>query len=270
MLEPSYGMALVTGASGGIGKEFAIQLSHRGWDLILVGRNEERLEETRRSLDGRRAESSIAIKADLSDRGAGVALHADCRKRGYAVELLVNDAGSGLFGPSTALPAERIESMLSLNILSLTSLCGLFGGDMESRGSGRILNVGSLAGEFALPYFASYAASKSYVLGYSLALRAELRASGVSVSCLLPGYVRTGFDENAGIASPAYRAFSERSGMDAARVARIGLRALGMNRPYAIAGSRNKIASCLAKLVPRSALPAMAKPLLDRMTRGRP
>ena len=108
MLEPSYGMALVTGASGGIGKEFAIQLSHRGWDLILVGRNEERLEETRRSLDGRRAESSIAIKADLSDRGAGVALHADCRKRGYAVELLVNDAGSGLFGHSTALPAERI------------------------------------------------------------------------------------------------------------------------------------------------------------------
>ena len=160
--------------------------------------------------------------------------------------------------------------MLSLNILSLTSLCGLFGGDMESRGSGRILNVGSLAGEFALPYFASYAASKSYVLGYSLALRAELRASGVSVSCLLPGYVRTGFDENAGIASPAYRAFSVRSGMDAARVARIGLRALGKNRPYAIAGSRNKIASCLAKLVPRSALPAMAKPLLDRMTRWRP
>lgn len=223
-----------------------------------------------RSFGGRGAEESIAIIADLSARGAGIALHEQCAARGLAVELLVNNAGSGLFGKSAELPSDKVEAMLSLNILSLTSLCALFGRDMSARGRGRILNVGSLAGGFALPYFASYAGSKSYVLSYSLALRAELRASGVAVSCVLPGYVRTSFDDSAGIASTAYRSFSAKNGMDASAVARAGLRALDRDRPYAVAGARNKIALVLSGLIPQSALPAMAKPLLDHMTRRRP
>jgi uncharacterized protein len=231
-----------------------------------VGRNTERLEETRRSLGPAAVEDSVAIKSDLSEPGAGIALHEYCRKKGYDVELLVNNAGAGLFGESSELPAEKIESMLGLNILSLTSLCALFGKDMKAKAGGRILNVGSLAGNFALPYFASYAASKSYVLSYSLALRAELRRSGVSVCCLLPGYVRTAFDGSAGISSPAYLAFSERSGMEASAVARSGLRALTRDKPYAIAGASNTISYFMSNLVPRSALPAIAKPLLDRMT----
>jgi uncharacterized protein len=262
-----YGRALVTGASGGIGREFALQLSRLGWKLILVGRNETRLEETKRALGGEAAEEAIAIKADLSGPGAGIGLHETCVERGLEVELLVNNAGAGLFGESTDLPAEGVEAMIGLNVLSLTSLCALFGRDMKAKGSGYVLNVGSLAGNFSLPYFASYAASKSYVLSYSLALRAEMRKAGVSVSCILPGYVRTGFDDSAGIASPAYRAFSERAGMEAAAVARAGLSALGRDRPYAVAGARNKLASTLSKLVPRSAMPALAKPFLDRVTR---
>jgi len=114
-----------------------------------------------RSFGGRGAEESIAIIADLSARGAGIALHEQCAARGLAVELLVNNAGSGLFGKSAELPSDKVEAMLSLNILSLTSLCALFGRDMSARGRGRILNVGSLAGGFALPYFASYAGSKA-------------------------------------------------------------------------------------------------------------
>ena len=201
MLEPKYGMALVTGASGGIGREFAFQLARCGWKLLLVGRSTERLEETRRGLGGAAADGSVAIVADLSEPGAGVALHEYCIKRSYEVELLVNNAGAGLFGESSELLAKKVEAMLGLNILALTSLCALFGKDMKAKAGGRILNVGSLAGNFALPYFASYAASKSYVLSYSLALRAELRASGVSVCCLLPGYVRTAFDGSAGISA---------------------------------------------------------------------
>jgi uncharacterized protein len=265
MLESVYGWALVTGASGGIGREFALQLARGGWKLILVGRNGERLEETRRALDGEAAGESVVIRADLSAPGAGIALHETCASRALEVELLVNNAGSGLFGPSSDLPAERVEAMLGLNMVSLTSLCALFGRDMKAKGIGYILNVGSLAGSFALPYFASYAASKSYVLSYSLALRAELRKAGVAVSCILPGYVRTRFDEGAGIASPAYRAFSDFAGMEAADVARAGLRALDRDLPYAVAGARNKIAAALSKLLPRSALPALAKPLLDRL-----
>jgi hypothetical protein len=268
MLNSSYGRALVTGASGGIGREFAKQLSLSGWKLILVGRNQDRLEETKRSLGENAAAETVQIMADLGQPGAGIALHRTCVERGLEVELLVNNAGAGLFGLSADLPADRVESMLCLNILSLTSLCALFARDMKAMGSGRILNVGSLAGNFALPYFASYAASKSYVLAYSLALRAELRPARVSVSCILPGYVRTGFDDSAGIQSPAYRAISAAAGMEAAAVARAGLRALELNRPYATAGVRNKIAAALSKLMPRSALPAAAKPFLDRVTRG--
>jgi uncharacterized protein len=270
MLKPTYGMALVTGASGGIGREFALQLAASGWKLILVARNEKRLDETRQALKGAAADQAVAIKADLSARGAARALYAECEARKLPVELLVNNAGTGLFGQCVELSEEKVEGMLALNILSLTSLCALFAKPMRERGSGRILNVGSLAGGFALPYFASYAASKSYVLSYSLALRAELRSSGVSVSCILPGYVRTGFDDSAGISSPAYRKFSERSGMEAEAVARAGLRALERDRPYSVAGAGNKIGAALSVLVPRSALPALAKPLLDRMTRRSP
>jgi short-subunit dehydrogenase len=210
----------------------------------------------------------VAIRADLAGRGAGIGLHETCAKRGLEVELLVNNAGAGLFGPSADLAAEGVEAMLGLNVLSLTSLCALFGRDMKARGKGRILNVGSLAGNFALPYFASYAASKSYVLSYSLALRAELKKAGVSVTCVLPGYVRTSFDDSAGIASPAYRAFSAAAGMEAAAVARAGLHALDRGRPCSVAGASNKVAAALSKLVPRSAMPALAKPFLDRATRA--
>jgi uncharacterized protein len=267
MLEPTYGCALVTGASGGLGREFARLLSRAGWKLVLVGRNMERLEETRLSLEGALAREAVAIHADLSAPCAAARLRDECAGRGLAIELLVNNAGSGLFGESVRLPADKAESMLALNVIALSSMCSLFGAQMAERRAGRILNVGSLVGKFAMPYFASYAASKSYVLSYSLALRAELRRCGVSVCCVLPGYIRTAFDESAGIGSPAYRAFSERNGMSPESVARSGLRILERDRPYSAAGLRNKISSALSIFVPRSCLPALAKPALDRMTR---
>jgi uncharacterized protein len=266
MMRPQYGYALVTGASGGLGREFAKQLALSGWKLILVGRGADRLEETRRALAGPAAGEAIALRADLAEKGAAARLHDECCARGLEVELLVNNAGAGLFGKSVDLSSEKVESMLALNMLSLTSLCALFGADMAKKGSGRILNVGSLAGKYALPYFASYAASKSYVLSYSLALRAELKTSGVRVSCVLPGYIRTGFDESAGIGSPKYRAFSARMGKSPQAVARAGLAAASRNRPYAVAGGSNKIAAALSNLVPVSAMPALSKPFLDGMT----
>jgi uncharacterized protein len=265
MIQPRYGKALVTGASGGIGEEFARQLSLSGWETVLVGRNEARLEAVRRSLEGPGAARSVVIPADLSLPSAAEGLAAECGRRGLEVELLVNNAGSGLFGPGIDLPAQDVEAMLRLNILALTGLCALFSARMREKGGGHILNVGSLAGNFALPYFASYAASKSYVLSYSLALRAELKGWGIGVTCVLPGYVRTGFDAAAGISSPSYLTFSKVAGMGPRAVARAGLRALAAGRPFSTAGARNKAAAVLGRLAPRSVVPAIAGGVLGRM-----
>lgn len=261
--------ALVTGASGGLGEAFAHRLAAEGWNLVLVARNRERIEAVAariRSVSQVRVET---ILSDLSGKGATARLHGECVARGFEIDVLVNNAGSGVIGQSVALAADRVADMLSLNILALTELCNLFGQDMKSRGHGRILNVSSLVGKAPMPYFASYAASKSYVLSFSLALRAELARDGVVVSCILPGYIRTGFDGNAGIESPAYLSFSDRNAMEADEVARLGLAALARGRGYAIAGFMNRIAAFGMALLPQSRLPFLTRPFLESLLSGR-
>lgn len=257
--------ALVTGASGGIGKEFAQRLAEEGWAIVLTGRNTAKLEAVKAALKGANASNSVVIPCDLSVAGAAERLHAACVERGLSVDLLVNNAGSGVFGSSLELEPADIEAMVNLNVSALTNLCALFGKDMKARGTGRILNVGSFAGLNATPYFAAYAATKSYVLNYSLALRAELKPAGIIVTCLLPGYVRTDFDDNAGIENPKYKNFSNANSMDADSVAAVGLKALDRGKPFVIAGARNLLAACFFGLLPKTAAPAIMKKFLDSL-----
>lgn len=257
--------ALITGASGGIGREFALQLSERGKACILVGRNWASLEAVLAKFPEPARSQSVVLTSDLSAPGAATALHDACVAQGLAVDLLVNNAGVGIFGPSIDMDTAAVATMIGLNVAALTTLCQLFGSDMRARGAGRILNVGSFVGLNATPFFASYAATKSYVLSYSLALRAELAGSGVGVTCLLPGYVRTGFDEHAGIVNEAYQKFSKANSLAPDVVARIGLRAMDRRRATVIAGGRNRFAALLFGLLPRTAPPAIIKRFLDSL-----
>jgi len=257
--------ALVTGASGGIGKEFAIRLAAEGWAVVLVGRNVAKLETVKSQLSGANASAAVVIPCDLSVPGASERLYTACEEQGLTIGMLVNNAGSGVFGESLELASASIEAMVNLNVSALTNLCALFGKDMKARGSGRILNVGSFAGLNATPYFASYAATKSYVLNFSLALRAELKTAGVVVTCLLPGYVRTDFDDNAGIDSAAYKKFSNANSLGADAVAAIGLKALSNARGFVIAGARNRVAAFFFGLLPKTAPPAIMKLFLDSL-----
>ncbi len=261
MKHESTDYALITGATGGIGAEFARLLCHEGKKVILVGRTLDKLEKMAAELGAR----ATYIQADLSLPGASGEIHEACVKRGLKVDCLINNAGAGLFGASIDLDPTAVDRMLALNMAGLTGLCSLFGKDMAGAGRGSILNVGSIAGRVAMPYFASYAASKAYVHAYSLALRAELAASGVQVCCLLPGYVRTAFDDNAGIASVSYRKFSAGNSMDAASVARIGIRALGRGRAMRIAGATNRVAALGMALLPKAFLPRVMKRFLDHL-----
>lgn len=257
--------ALVTGASGGIGREMALQLAQAGWRLVLVARNATRLEACKAALKGPRAAESVVITADLSRSGAALELNAELERRGIELEILVNNAGTGVCGQAETLDTTQVESMITLNITSLSALCTLIGAGMVRRGYGRILNVGSFAGLNPAPYFAAYNATKSFVLPFSLALRAEYAPKGVLVSCVLPGFVQTEFDDNAGINSEKYRKFSHANSLDAATVARIGLRCLDRNRAWEIAGFANKVSARVMGLLPRSLAPVIMKKVLDPM-----
>jgi len=141
-MEQSRSYALVTGASGGIGREFALLLAAAGRTLVLVGRNSGRLEAVKVELAGPRVAETVVIPCDLSEPGAATRLHASCAKKGLVVDTLINNAGSGLFGHAIDLDPQGIEAMVNLNITSLTNLCSLFGRDMRKRSFGEILNVG--------------------------------------------------------------------------------------------------------------------------------
>jgi short-subunit dehydrogenase len=262
--------ALVSGASGGIGREFARQLARSGWNLVLVSRGREKLEALRAELLAERADPAFRVEvlpADLSQPGTAAAVHQACAGKGIAVELLVNNAGAGMFAPIVECDPAAMENMLQLNVQSLTSMCILFGRDMAERGHGSILNVGSFAGNQATPYFAPYAASKSYVLQFSLAIREELAAKGVRVTCLEPGYVSTDFDANAGIVNPKYLKFSEANSLPAATVARVGLRAMARNKAWRIPGLANRIGAAFFGILPATLPPKIMKSFVDGMKR---
>lgn len=242
--------ALVTGASSGIGYEFAKLLAQRNYNLVLVSRNKEKLRRIKRELsEENRVEISL-LPYDLSKPAAAEKLYSDCNKKKINIDVLINNAGSGLFGESAGSNPQVVEAMLNLNIQALTALSSFFGQSMRKRKSGWILNVGSCIGFYPAPFFSSYAAGKTYVFNYTIALRRELRKDHVGVTCLLPGFVKTNFDKNAGITSAAFKKFSEKSGMTAEKIARIGLKGLFRKRAFITAGFQYRLLYYIGRLIP--------------------
>jgi len=249
--------ALVTGASFGIGYEFAQQLAKQGYDLIVVSRTKAKLTELKKDLEKKHSIKVTVMATDLSKTDSAEILYQKCKKSKIAVDLLINNAGVGMMGNSIDLDNQNIEDMINLNIVTLTKLSNLFGKDMADRQNGDILNIGSLVGTFAIPYFSMYAATKSYVLNYSVGLRHELKSKGVNVSCLLPGYVRTSFDDNAQITSTSYKKISSLMGMAPDKVAKKGLKTVKRKKASLIAGGSNKMMPLITTIIPKNALSAL-------------
>lgn len=244
--------ALITGGASGIGLEFARILARSEWNLILVGRTESKLVEAQKSLV---EEYGVSIKtktADLSQSEEAYELFNKYGNEDPHVFLLINNAGTGLFGEVLGQSPAELARMIELNITSLTTLSTLFGKEMAEQGGGYILNVGSLAGRSPMPFFASYGASKSYVHNFTVALRAELADKMVHLTCLEPGYVRTSFDSNAKVENESYLRFSERNAMSPKEVAEIGLRGLLKGKARVVPGTANRLVAALASHVPPS------------------
>ena len=244
-------VALVTGASAGLGVEFARQLSKRGHRLVLVARRKDRLEELAKELGNARA---VAI--DLSKKDSAAELLADIEANGEVVEILVNNAGFGLIGRFAELDATRERQMIDLNVGALTDLCRGVVPGMVARKSGGILNVASTAAFQPGPNMAVYYATKAFVLSLTEALHEELKPHGVNVSCLCPGPTRTEFGEVAG-ASPVNNLF-DRVAMDSPEVVTAGLDGLDKNKAVVIPGFVNKLTANGGRFAPRSTVRKIA------------
>ena len=236
-------VTLITGASAGLGVEFARQLAKRGHRLVLAARRKEQLDALVAELGNARA---VAI--DLAESGSAARLLTDIQTSGERVEVLINNAGFGLRGKFAELDGDRQRQMIDLNIGTLTDLCRAVAPGMIERKSGAILNVASTAAFQPGPNMAVYFASKAYVLSFTEALHEELKPHGVKVSALCPGPTRTEFGIVAGFANDG--AF-DRISMDAATVVRLGLKGLDRNRAVVVTGLLNKVGAASTRFVPR-------------------
>jgi uncharacterized protein len=192
------GAALITGASSGIGEEFARQLAARGYNLVLVARRGQRLNALAAQLAPRAVRAEVEV-ADLQSPEMVRALPDRVAERGLEVDLLVNNAGFGSYGPFTANRLEGEVGQIRVNIEALVTLTHLFLPQMLDRRRGAVINIASSAGLLPLPYEAVYAASKAFVLSFTEALHAETRGSGVTVVAVNPGPVPTEWQAVAGL-----------------------------------------------------------------------
>ena len=251
-------VALVTGASSGIGAALARELARRGHDLVLSARSLAPMEALATELRGLGAAATI-IPGDLAQPGGGAALVADLAARGIAVEVLVNNAGLGAFGPFERVPESRNAEMLQVNIVALTELTQALLPAMRARRSGKIMLVASTASFLPCPNMAVYAATKAYVRSLGEALAEELRGSGVTINVLCPGTTATNFFDVAGGTIGGIQA---KRMMTAADVARIGVAGMLRGQRVTVAGLMNRVLTFAASHAPHSLmLPATARML---------
>jgi short-subunit dehydrogenase len=243
-------VALVTGASAGLGVEFARQLSNRGHALVLAARRGQRVEALAEELGNARA---VAI--DLSEAGSAAKLIADLDSAGERAEILVNNAGFGLIGRFAELAPERLRQMIDLNVATLTDLCRAVAPGMIKHRSGGIINVASTAAFQPGPNMAVYFATKAYVLSFTEALHEELKPHGVNVSCLCPGPTRTEFGEVAGFEGSAT---FDRVAMETPEVVAAGLKGLDRNHALVVPGLINKTVAASTRFAPRSVVRKIA------------
>lgn len=261
-------VALITGASDGIGYELAKCFAREGHDLILAARNEEKLKSVAAEIAATYGVRVSHIVQDLSAPEAARQLFDEVRKRGVAFDYLVNNAGAGTYGLFAETDLERELRMMQLNMNSVTALTKLVLPDMLKRRKGGILNVASTAAFQPGPLMAVYYATKAYVLSFSEALANELKGSGVTVSVLCPGPTRSGFQRSAGMESSK---LFRRGVMNATDVAEIAYRQFMRGKTTIIPGLRNKIFSLSVRLGPRKLVPMIVRLLQEPIEeRGSP
>jgi uncharacterized protein len=252
--------SLITGASSGIGEVFARRLAARGRNVLLVARSEEKLITLCNELGRSNSIRAQYVALDLSLPESPARLFEEAEKRGLSIDLLVNNAGFGSFGDFSKADLARELNMIDLNVKALVELTYRFLQPMRERKQGAIINVASTAAFQGVPFMATYAATKAFVLSFSEALWEENRPFGIKVMALCPGVTETNFFEAARGEKPPARASQTPE-----EVVETALRGLARGKSHIISGWINRVMTESERLFPRSLVTRMA----GRMMRGR-
>ncbi|MFA5327069.1 MAG: SDR family oxidoreductase [Prolixibacteraceae bacterium] len=242
--------ALVTGAASGLGFEFSKLLAHDNYDLILIDFDEKRLLEASVNIEKQYPVQIQKLIFDLSQPGVANEIYSEIN--GKNIDVLINNAGFGLFGLFNETAWEIEESMIHLHVLTLTRLTKLIIKDMIRNRSGKILNVSSLAAFQPGPLMSVYFATKAYILSFSEALANETKGTGVTVTVLCPGQTKTNFENVSAVNSNTKVSKVKLFTADPAKVARYGYDSMNAGKTTAIPGTMNKITAFFSRHIPRN------------------
>lgn len=243
-------VALITGASGGLGLSFARIFAREGYDLVMVARSEHKLNKIKSELEADFGISALVLPADLTLGSGAQDVYMKTHELGLSVDVLVNNAGFGDFGEFALSDLEKQCDMVELNVKALMRLTHLYLGDMKARGAGKILNVDSIAAFQPGPLMSVYYATKAFVLSFSEALSVELRGTGVSVTALCPGPIDTGFESRAALGESGL--FKNLKVWSPDVVAEFGYKQMKKGKTVAVKGGLNRLIVFSSRLAPRS------------------
>ena len=255
--------ALITGASGGIGYELAKLFAKDHYNLVLVARSSDKLNQVASQLRQQFGLNVEAMALDLAEDQSVKMLFEHLKGEKLEVDVLVNNAGFGVFGEFAEMPEEEVLGQVQLNVVALTHLTRLFLPAMIERRQGKIMNVASTAAFQPGPLMAVYYATKAYVLSFSEALANEVAGTGVVVSCFCPGATDTGFQKRAGIENS--RLFKKIGAMNVETVARDGYRGLMAGKTLVISGTRNWLVAESVRFAPRKWVTAMSRWVAEKV-----
>ncbi|MBO0361108.1 SDR family oxidoreductase [Hymenobacter sp. BT186] len=255
--------ALITGASRGIGRAFATELAGRGYDVLLVARSADQLEQLATELQQQHGIKAHTLPCDLAAPHAAEQVTEWVNHQTQELAVLINNAGYGMWGRFEELTLTEQQAMLQLNMHLPVALTHRLLPLLHRQAKAYILNVASTAAYQAVPTLTLYAASKAFLLSFSRGLRYELRESGVSVTCLSPGATTTDFADRAGM-SAGLQATANKVSMTPAQVAQFGIGALLAGEAEVIPGALNKISSKLTSLVPKALTEKIAAGIYEK------
>ncbi|MEC0666616.1 SDR family oxidoreductase [Priestia flexa] len=252
------GYALITGASGGIGRQLAYHFAEDGYSLVLVARSKEKLEELKKELENNYSISVLISIKDLSKQKEALKLYDEIKQQRITVQFLVNNAGFGLYGTFIETSWAEEADMIDLNIKTLTYLTKLFLPEMVERNQGRILNIASVASFLPGPLMAVYYATKAYVLSFTEALENELKDTNITISALCPGPTKTGFSDRANLSSSK---LFESGALHVEDVAKVCYEQFMRGKTIIILGA--KVATMLPRFFPRKLITKVVRSMQE-------